>query len=369
MTSKESSVSRRAILGVGAGAAVAASSASGIPAAAAAPTRPPATQYRTRVALLGTAGGPPPMAGRSGICSALVVGDASYIVDLGHGAYRQLHESTVESTQIKGLFITHLHSDHIAELYSIPWLRHGGVDALQGPIAVYGPGRAGGLPEVRNGREVETINPDNPTPGTVDFIEGSIDASAYDLNIRMRDEAWPDIRTVLQPHDIVLPDVGASAEGNLFPDMDPFTVFEDDRVRVSATLVQHPPVFPSFAFRLDTDDGSVVFSGDTAPSSNLVRLGDGADVLVHEVIALDWVAGLDVPDSLIAHLAESHTDVDKVGALAEEAGVSTLVLNHLVPGDPTAVRDSEWRRRAQVGYSGKVVVARDLMEIGVGARG
>ncbi|MCC5348697.1 MBL fold metallo-hydrolase, partial [Staphylococcus aureus] len=69
--------------------------------------------------------------------------------------------------------------------------------------------------------------------------------------------------------------------------MKPVVFYEDDRVKVSATLVQHAPVFPSFAFRFDTEDGSVVFSGDTGPSENLVRMARGADVLVHEVIATE----------------------------------------------------------------------------------
>lgn len=265
------------------------------------------------------------------------------------------------------MFVTHLHSDHIADLYTLPWLRHGGIRSLDGPIDLYGPGPAGALPPPNPpDRQVSTVSPDNPTPGTVDFIDKVIEASAYDLNIRMRDEAWPDIRSVLRAHDIALPDVGASATGNLWPDMDPFTVFENDDVKVSATLVQHPPVFPSFAFRFDTDDGSVVFSGDTSASANLVRLADDADILVHEVIDLDWVAEQNVSDSLLKHLAASHTDISKVGAITERAGAKTLVLNHLIPGDPSSVNDGQWLRRAQRGYSGKVIIGHDLMQLDIG---
>jgi ribonuclease BN (tRNA processing enzyme) len=65
--------------------------------------------------------------------------------------------------------------------------------------------------------------------------------------------------------------------------MEPFTVVDDGVVMVSAVLVPHGPVFPAFAFRF-TPEGSVVFSGDTAASENVVRLVHGADVLVHEVI-------------------------------------------------------------------------------------
>lgn len=364
--------SRRTLLKLGAGAAATAAAGTvlagtGTGTAAAAPANPSLDGYRTRLALLGTSGGPPPMKGRVGISSAVMVGDATYLVDLGHGSFEQFHASGIPASSVRSILITHLHSDHIAELYVLPWLRHGGVNALRGPISIHGPGRAGDLPDARTGQQVATINADNPTPGTVDFIERSIEATAYDLNLRVRDEAWPDIRQVITAHDIALPDVGASALGDNFPDMEPFVVFEDDRVRVSATLVQHPPVFPSFGFRFDTDEGSVVFSGDTAASQNLIRLARNADYLVHEVIALDWAASLNVPQSLLDHLAESHTSIDEVGAVAESAGVRHLVLSHLVPGDVDAVSDGEWRRRAQAGFSGKVVVGRDLMQFGVGA--
>jgi len=327
-----------------------------------------ATGFRTRLALLGTSGGPPPMTGRSGICSAVVVGDNTYLIDLGHGSFEQIHLSGLSASSLRAAFVTHLHSDHIAELFTLPWLRHGGIRSLRAPFEIYGPGRAGGLPPAHAGGSAATVNPENPTPGTVDFIEKSIEAAAYDLNIRMRDEGWPDIRSVIKAHDISLPDVGASATGNLWPDMEPFLVFANSDVEVTAILVQHPPVFPSFAFRFDTAEGSVVFSGDTTVSQNLIRLAHGADYLVHEVIALDWVAGLNVPESLLNHLAESHTDIDRVGEVAEAAGVKHLVLSHLVPGELTEVTDGQWRRRAQRGFSGKVTVGRDLMQFGVGSR-
>lgn len=314
-----------------------------------------------RLTLLGTSGGPPPMTGRTGIASALSVGDRTYLVDLGHGAFQRVHEAGIDPASIHNIFITHLHSDHIADLYQLLWLRFGGVARLMPPVQIHGPGRAGGLPPARGGRTVSTLGGDNPTPGTVDFIEKSMEASAYDLNIRVRDEGWPDIRNVVTAHDIALPDVGAGATGNLFPDMAPFTVFEDDRVKVSATLVKHPPVFPSFAFRFDTDKGTVVFSGDTSHSTNLIRLAADADYLVHEVIALDWIKTLNVPESLLEHLAEAHMDLDAVGSVAEAAGARNLVLSHLVPGDVNAVTDGQWRRRAQRGYGGTVHVGRDLM--------
>lgn len=358
--------------GAGAGAAsLAAGAAAATPGWAAPAAHPeprrgrwPWTSGGTHLVLLGTSGGPPPMTGRVGICSAVVVEGTSYLIDLGHGAFQQIHAAGLDPAKIRAVFLTHLHSDHFAEAYTVPWLRFGGVRALKGPVDILGPGSAGGLPPSRSG-PVATIGGENSTPGTEDVFAHMMAASAYDLNIRMRDEGWPDIRTVVRPRDIELPAVGASATGNLYPDMEPFEVFEDKNVRVTATLVKHPPVFPAYGFRVDTDAGSIVFSGDTTVSENLIRLAKGADILVHEVISLDW-ARRSAPPSIVEYLAEPHTDVDRIGAVAQRAEVKTLVLNHLVPGDVNEVSDAQWRRRAQRGFSGKVVVGHDLAGLRLG---
>jgi len=145
--------------------------------------------------------------------------------------------------------------------------------------------------------------------------------------------------------------------------MRPFTVTEDDRVKVTAILVPHGPVFPSFAYRFDTDQGSVVFSGDTGPSENIVTLATGADILVHEVINLPFYEKTGVPPALLEHFAVAHTPDDKVGELAHRAGVSTLVLSHLVPSNPQWVSDEEYTRNAKTGFDGDVIVGTDLMKI------
>jgi ribonuclease BN (tRNA processing enzyme) len=150
--------------------------------------------------------------------------------------------------------------------------------------------------------------------------------------------------------------------------MEPFKIFEDDRVRVSATLVQHAPIWPAFAYRFDTDDGSIVFSGDTARSENLIKLAKGADVLVHEVIVTSVIESrFPMPRSvadegLLKHLLTAHTPVEEVGAIAEAAGVKKLVLSHIVPGNATR----EQLLPAGKGFSGELVIGRDLMQIGVG---
>jgi ribonuclease BN (tRNA processing enzyme) len=318
------------------------------------------------VVLLGTAGGPLLGPGRTGVASAVVVDGYVYLIDLGHGAVDQFVRAGLQLSRLAGIFITHLHSDHIVDLYSLLWLTTGGIGTVGHPVDIYGPGSAGHLPPpVPAGRKVPTIGRHNPTPGLTDLLRLQIDATAYDINIRIRDEAWPDPRQMIRPHDIALPKVGASARGPVAPPMKPFTVMSDERIRVTATLVEHAPVFPSFAFRIDTKYGSVVFSGDTAPTQNLTTLARGADVLVHEAIDVDLVRAAGLDEAKLNHLLSSHTDSGKVGAIAAAAGVQTLVLNHLAPGDPNLVPDATWLRKAQTGYSGTVVVGHDLQRIAV----
>ncbi|MFC5728072.1 MULTISPECIES: MBL fold metallo-hydrolase [Nocardioides] len=323
----------------------------------------PVPSVGTHLVLLGTAAGPVPMAGRRGICTALVVDGRTYLIDVGRGAVDQFETAGLSMGTLGGIFVTHLHSDHLADLYTLLWLRFGGYNSMTHPVDIYGPGPAGALPAPSSDRDVDTINRKNSTPGLADFLAKSMEATAYDLNIRMRDEAWPDIRTMVRSHEIPLPDVDAGPLGNMAPAMKPFKVMADDRVRVSAILVQHPPVFPSFAFRFDTDHGSVVFSGDTTVTPNMVTLAQGADVLVHEVIDLQAVEqfGNLTPEQL-EHHRRSHTDVTKVGPIAREAGVATLVLNHLAPSTP-AWSDAIWLAKAQQGFTGKVIVGNDLMRV------
>ena len=144
-------------------------------------------------------------------------------------------------------------------------------------------------------------------------------------------------------------------------------VTQDERVKVTAALVDHPPVVPAFAFRFDGPDRSIVFSGDTNKSDNLVRLAQGADLLVHEAL---WVPAVDrlvarIPNAatLKKHIIDSHTAVEDVGRVAAAAGVKTLVLSHLVPADDPAITEQMWIDAARPYFKGEIVVARDGMEL------
>ncbi|EHQ99529.1 MBL fold metallo-hydrolase [Bradyrhizobium sp. WSM471] len=339
---------------------------------------------RSRLILLGTSGGPTwyPNSDQSGISSVVAVGDAYYIVDCGEGAGKRLQQAISPASsrfmddRVRALFLTHLHSDHTVDYANLLFIGlFVGLDRRSTPFKVFGPGRRGQMAPVfslpgTSAPTVPIINPENPTPGIKDMTGYLYQAFATDLNDRMRDNGKPNLEAVVEVHDIDIPAIAGFKSPNETPSppMEPFKIFEDDRVRVSATLVDHAPVWPAFAYRFDTDDGSIVFSGDTGRCENLIKLAKGADVLVHEVIVTSAIyRAFPTPRSvanegLVQHLLNAHTQVEEVGAVAEAAGVKKLVLSHIVPGNATR----EQLLPAGKGFSGELVIGRDLMQIGIG---
>ena len=343
-----------------------------------------ASQYGTRVTLLGTSGGPPWWEGssRAGISTAISVNESVYLIDFGEGWGPRFRQAGLGPAgfqrgvdNVRAGFITHHHSDHTVDypnLLLLAW--HNGASGLRRPIKVFGPGDRTMLPPIfgseRLGTLPEVFHPESPTPGLVESTQRLLEAYALDINDRMRDNAKQDLREIFEFYDIELPG-GSGDDPNTDPTpaMEPFQVYEDENVRVTAILVDHRPVFPAFAFRFDTKDGSIVISGDTGVCDNLVTIAQGADILLHECIDLDWVDGVIGPDSpipdenLMQHMLAAHTSIEQVGPQAERAGVRTLVLTHLVPGNTP---QEKWEK-AQVGFSGDVVVGEDLMVFGLGA--
>lgn len=323
----------------------------------------------TRLVLLGTSGGPLPSPVRAGIAQAVVVAGRAYVVDCGYGATRQLRRARLLRC-LAGVFLTHLHSDHDCDYFNLFLL---GWPLLQDlpPIPVYGPGSAGGLaalpPDAPDTPAFPVISPAAPTPGLIEATEHQYRAHAYDINARIRDSGRGDIRELVHPREVPVPS-GLAARGpdRVAPAMDPILVVENDDVRVSAVLVHHPPIFPSFAYRFDTADGSIVLSGDTTPSANLVTLAGGADILVHEVYDDGAADRDDDPPTRESerrrqHLVASHTPLNQVGAVAARAGVARLVLTHFIPGDDV-LPDEHWLAGV-TGFGGEVIVGHDLAEL------
>jgi ribonuclease BN (tRNA processing enzyme) len=175
--------------------------------------------------------------------------------------------------------------------------------------------------------------------------------NAYDIETRITNEGRVPLVPLVRVHEI----------------SEPGLVMRDENVTVTATLVDHPPVVPAFAYRFDAPDRSIVISGDTRPCDNLLKLARGADVLVHAVLyvpAVDrLVSRVANAASLKASIIAHQTSVEDAGRVAQAAGVKTLVLSHLVPADDPNVTERMWMEAARSQFRGPVVVGRDLMEI------
>lgn len=311
------------------------------------------------------------MSERSGIATALVVNGATYIIDCGRSAATQFRRSKLTFATVKNIFITHLHADHIADYYNFIMLGGSGfpsvIDTLTPPVQVYGPGPAGGLPPAFGGAQVPTAEPANPTPGLAALTNLCNEAFAYTNNVMMRDSGSQNTAAIATVHEIPLPDVGATF-ANTAPRMAPFPVMSDENVKVTATLVPHGPVFPSFAYRFDTEHGSVTFSGDTAPTDNIIELAHGTDLLIHEAVNIE---GNTLPPALQSHMVQSHTPVQQVGSIAQRAEAKKLVLSHVsdfsnldrAALESGALDVAQWNSWAQQGYRGEAFVGEDLQTI------
>lgn len=300
----------------------------------------------TEVITLGTAGGPrwwPPMRANSrfGISTAIVVGDRHYLVDTGNGTGRQYTRAGLNITKLRGIFITHLHSDHVTDLGNFALFGMFGLNPDNPPIPIIGPGDRGVLPPIspRAKTPPKPVAPELPTPGTKDLFRLLMNAHATDLNDRVLDALRPSPFDLFDARDIHIPrHTNFHPNDNPTPAMEPFVIFEDDRVQVQAILVEHPPIAPAFAYRFNTEEGAIVISGDTTRTANTVRIAAGADLLLHEAIDFDWVNETygartdETSKASIDHHRKSHTSVKEAIQIAQKAEVRQLALHHLVPG-------------------------------------
>ena len=196
----------------------------------------------SRLILLGTGGGPRPRKTSSASAQVIVVNEAAYVVDCGDGVARQLVLAGIPLPTLRHIFLTHQHSDHNADygnLILLAWTA-----GLRTRVDSWGP------------------------PPLEEMTRLFMEMNSYDIGIRIEDEGRIPLQPLVRVHE--------QTQGGL--------ILEDENVRVTSTLVDHPPVVPAFGYRFDTPDRSIVISGDTAPSERLIELARGADVLVHDAL-------------------------------------------------------------------------------------
>jgi len=282
-----------------------------------------------RVTLLGT-GRPDPAIDRFGPSTLIEAGAETLLIDCGRGATQRLWQLGIPLSRVKGVFLTHLHSDHTVGLPDL-WLT-GWLPTPYGnratPLGVWGP------------------------VGTRDMTRGLRKAFAWDIDRRSRGEGLPAAGAAFDAHEVR-----------------PGVVFERNGVRVTAFAVDHGGLLkPAYGYRVDYRGRSVVVSGDTRPTESLITASAVVDVLVHEVIAAP-VALLEKSQT-VRRIVGFHTLPEDAGRIFARVRPRLAVYSHVVllttdPAfPPPTVTDLVLRTRST--YDGPLEVGEDLMAIEIG---
>tara|TARA_Y100001968_G_scaffold56470_1_gene47630 strand:- start:494 stop:1549 length:1056 start_codon:yes stop_codon:yes gene_type:complete len=239
---------------------------------------------------------------RAQTCIMVRAGDEIYIVDIGDGANRNLGRWRIPMNKVQAVLLTHLHSDHIsdlADLHLATWIPN-----RKSQLKVYGP------------QGVEFV-----TRG----FEEAYQSDYFFRNEHHGDEVAPLHSVGFEPITI---------------DLNKPIIIEKDGLKVTAFEVPHDPVKPALAFRFDYKGRSIVISGDTIYSENLISYSKDADVLFHEALSMNIVSmmedftkrsGNDLLSKILFDVQDYHTDPVDAAKAANEAGVKHLIFYHLAP--------------------------------------
>jgi ribonuclease Z len=293
-----------------------------------------------RIVILGTsAPGSAIRPGHAGTGVVVTQADAHILLDCGPGVTKRLASCGIDLRQIPHVLITHHHWDHITDL----------------PVFVLGRWERSMYGSAKGEPLAPAVHVLGPPPTRRIVAQLFSDAGVYGPDIQTR--------TSLDMGQPVYAGVGAAIPfDGPFPradDIEPGVVLTTDAFRVTAAEAQHTqPYLRSLAYRLESEDGAVVFSGDTAPCESVIELARRADVLLHEGAMAEEFRQQ-------AALQTIHTSSTTVGRVAAEASVRKLVVihHHLDPSDNAA-------RTALVeeigkDFSGDIQIAREFDEITV----
>jgi ribonuclease Z len=234
------------------------------------------------------------------ISTLVEAGGERLLFDAGRGSMQRLVQAGLPMNAVTKLFLTHLHSDHVIgvpDLMLSPWSAQ---PERRVPLEIWGP------------------------DGTRDMMRHLQKAFAFDIRMRRDvDESFSRDGIRVAAHDI--------REGK---------VYDRNGVTVTAFLVTHGLVKPSYGYRLDYAGRSVAVSGDTSPSDNLVAFCKGVDVLVHEAIDLDVLQRV-VPDKLrMDAIVARHTTPERAARIFSRVSPRLALFSHS-PGTPAILEHTK----------------------------
>jgi ribonuclease Z len=273
------------------------------------------------VTLLGT-GSPIPDPDRAGPSTLIRAGGQTFLVDCGRGVQLRLAAAGSAANTLTALLLTHLHSDHIADLGDVIITRW---------ISTFAP----------NPAPLQIIGP----PGTAEVVDATLAAFGHDIGYRIAHHA-----------DLTAP---PAVEVHEYPEG---VVWDVDGVRIVAAATDHRPVAPTVGFRIEHDGASVVLAGDTVPCESLDELATGAGALVHTAIRHDLVDAM--PLQRIRDICDYHSSVEQAADTAARAGVGILILTHYVPS-PARGQYEEWRALAAGVFDRQIELGDDLHRVQV----
>lgn len=273
-----------------------------------------------KVILCGT-GSPMPDPHRANACTAVIAGGHMVLIDAGPRSWSKIAQMRLPGGAIEAVFLTHLHSDHFGGLGEVNL--QGWVNGRPQPLDVYGPSGPKDL-----------VN----AAGTPAVVAGLLEAYRADKEFRVahHDEAhMPPSAEGMVAHEIPTMTQGEAV-----------TVYDKDGLKISAFLVNHLPIEPAFGYRVEYGGRVAIISGDTIKNENLALMSKDADLLVHEALNKEMVAGLaeQVEASGSERLAKMlrdtlgyHTSPVEAAEIAHGAGVKLLVYSHIVPPLPNGL--------------------------------
>jgi len=272
-----------------------------------------------QVVILGS-GSPLPDPERAGPSTLVRTSAGDFLVDCGRGVLLRAAAAHSGPGAFRAVLLTHLHSDHTTDLNDVITTRWA-TSFSPNPLTVIGPAGTGAL---------------------VTATEAMLD---QDIGYRLAHHAdlgwWP---------------------GTLVREVTDGVVLEEGTVRITSAPTDHAPVRPTVGFRIEEAGRSVVVAGDTVPCGGLDRLCSGADVLVHTVVRRDQIQAIGLPRLL--DVLDYHSSVQDAARTASRAGVTTLVLTHMVP-PPRPGAEQEWVDLARAEFDGEIIVAADLSTVDV----